>query len=69
MINTDIQYKAKGPKLADGFTILNTPEATAARASGSATAIYNAYRSGVGHVNMTNADPMRVIEIGMKFRF
>lgn len=69
-INTSIQYKAKGRTLADGATILNTPEANAARAaSGSATAVYNAYRTGVGHVNITDADPMRVIEIGLKFRF
>lgn len=70
IINTAIQYKAKGATLADGFTIMNTPEAQAARVtSGSPTAVYNAYRSGVGHVNMTNTDPMRVIEIGLKFRF
>ncbi|MCC6862939.1 MAG: TonB-dependent receptor [Bryobacterales bacterium] len=69
VINTGIQYKAKGRTLAEGFSVLNTPEATAARTTGSATAIYNAYRGGVGHVNMTNTDPMRVIEIGVKFRF
>ncbi len=70
IINTAIQYKAKGATLADGLTVLNTPEAQAARVtSGNATAVYNAYRGGVGHVNMTNTDPMRVIEIGLKFRF
>jgi hypothetical protein len=69
-INTGIQYKAKGRTLADGVTILNTPEANAARVtSGSSTAVYNAYRTGVGHVNITDPDPMRVIEIGLKFRF
>ena len=70
VIATSIQYKAKGRTLADGFTVQNTPEANASRVtSGNPTAVFNAYRSGVGHVDMTNADPMRVIEIGMKFRF
>jgi hypothetical protein len=70
IINTSIQFKAKGRTLADGVTIQNTPEANAARVtSGDPTAVYNAYRTGVGHVNITNTDPMRVIEIGMKFRF
>jgi hypothetical protein len=70
VLNTSIQYKARGRTLADGVTLLNTPEANAARVtSGNPTAIYNAYRIGVGHVNMTDVDPMRVIEIGLKFRF
>jgi hypothetical protein len=70
VIASSIQYKAKGRTLADGFTILNTPEANAARVtSGGPTAVYNAYRTGVGHVDVTNTDPMRVIEIGLKFRF
>jgi len=69
VINTAIQFKAKGRTLADGFTVLNTPEANAGRTSGSSTAVYNAYRTGVGHTDLTNTDPMRVIEIGVKFRF
>jgi hypothetical protein len=27
------------------------------------------HRTGIGHVDITNTDPMRVIEIGLKFRF
>jgi hypothetical protein len=69
-IYTGIQYKAKGRTLADGVTILNTPEANAGRVtSGGSLAVFNAYRTGVGHVNITDPDPMRVIEIGLKFRF
>ena len=33
------------------------------------TALYNQYRSGVGHYNMTDVNVMRVIEIGLKYRF
>jgi hypothetical protein len=68
-INTSTQYKALGKTIADGFRIINTPEANAAATSGDALKIYNAYRVGVGHVNLTSVEPMRIIEIGLKFRF
>jgi hypothetical protein len=68
--NTSVQYKANGKTFADGFTILNTPEALLARnANLSGVALYNQYRAGVGHINLTDVYPMRVIEIGLKYRF
>ncbi|MBI4873497.1 MAG: hypothetical protein HY822_02560 [Acidobacteria bacterium] len=68
-INTGIQYKALGRNFSDGFRILNTPEANATATSGDALRIWNAYRVGVGHVNVTSVEPMRIIEIGLKLRF
>ena len=69
-INSSIQYKANGKTFADGFTLFNTPEALVARNSNLAgTALYNQYRTGVGHTNLTDVNVMRVIEIGLKYRF
>jgi hypothetical protein len=69
-INTSAQYKANGKTFADGFTLFNTPEALAARnANLTGTALYNQYRTGVGHYNLTDVSVMRVIEIGLKYRF
>lgn len=68
-INTSMQYKAQGRTMADGFKIINTPEANAAATTGDSLKVYNAYRVGVGHVNLTGVEPMRIIEIGLKFRF
>ena len=69
-----IQFKAKGRTFADGFDIINTPEQLEARAkanpSNTAAQIFNQFRTGVGHVNLTGSDePARIIEIGMAFRF
>ncbi len=69
-INTGIQYKANGRTLADGFTVFNSPEALLVRnANLSGTALYNQYRAGAGHINLTDVNVMRVIEIGLKYRF
>ena len=69
-INTSIQYKANGKTFADGFALFNTPELLAARNSTlTGTALYNQYRTGVGHYNLTDVNVMRVIEIGLKYRF
>jgi hypothetical protein len=73
-INTlsSIQYKAKGATGASGFNIINTPEqlaATQAAKSSDPLAIFNAYRSGVGSVDLTTVQPMRIVEIGLQFRF
>ena len=35
----------------------------------SGVALYNQYRTGVGHMNLTDVNVMRVIEIGLKYRF
>ena len=66
----ELTYKANGKTFADGFTLFNTPEALVARNSNLAgTALYNQYRTGVGHTNLTDVNVMRVIEIGLKYRF
>ena len=31
--------------------------------------MYNAYRTGVGYIDLTNVQPMRIMEIALKFRF
>ncbi len=68
--NTSVQYKANGKTFADGFTIFNTPEALVARNTNlTGVALYNQYRTGVGASNLTDVYPMRVIEIGLKYRF
>jgi hypothetical protein len=69
-VNTSLQYKANGRTYADGFSLFNTPEQLAGRnATLSGTALYNQYRTGVGHMNLTDVNAMRVIEIGLKYRF
>jgi hypothetical protein len=69
-IITSVAYKANGRTFADGFTLFNTPEALVARNSNlTGTALYNQYRTGVGHTNLTDVNVMRVIEIGLKYRF
>ena len=59
--------------MADGFRVYNTPEANAQRLAASGVTdpkqLYNIYRTGVGHVNLTGVEPMRIIELGLKFRF
>ena len=69
-INTGVQYKANGRTFGDGFALFNTPELLAGRnANLTGTALYNPYRTGVGHYNLTDVSVMRVIEIGLKYRF
>jgi hypothetical protein len=72
-VNSNITYKAKGATLADGFDIINTPEANEVRSQASGVTdplqLYNQYRSGVGHVNVTTVSPMRIVEIGLALRF
>lgn len=69
-INVSAAYKANGKTFADGVTLFNSPEALAARnATLTGTALYNQYRTGVGHYNLTDVNVMRVIEIGLKYRF
>jgi hypothetical protein len=71
-VNSSIQFKANGSTFAQGFTVYNTPDQLAARATNgtnSAQTIYNQYRTGVGAPNLTNVEPMRILEVGLKFRF
>ena len=69
-LNTSTQFKANGKNFSDGFTLFNTPELQAARNPNlTGTALYNQYRTGVGAMNLTDVNVMRVIEIGLKYRF
>jgi len=74
-INTisSVSYKANGPTFASGFSIINTPDQLAANATAAkgatASSIFNAYRSGVGAIDLTTVQPMRIVEIGLQFRF
>jgi hypothetical protein len=72
-VNTTVQYKAKGPSFSDGFTRYNTPEALAQRLAATGVAnqlqLYNSYRTGVGYLNLTGVEQMRIVEIAVKLRF
>jgi hypothetical protein len=76
-VNNSVTFKARGATFADGFTVFNTPELNMQRAQANGTtdptALFNAYRSGVGHVNLTDGSgdiqPPRIIEIGLALRF
>lgn len=71
-LNTTVQYRARGAKASDGFAVYNLPEQIVSRLSASITdpvTIYNNYRTGVGATNLTGVQPMRIVEVGLKFRF
>ncbi|HKA01103.1 MAG TPA: carboxypeptidase regulatory-like domain-containing protein [Candidatus Solibacter sp.] len=69
-LNTGVQYKANGKTFADGFSVFNSPEVLAQRNSTlTGQALYNQIRSAAGYTNVTDVYPMRVIEIGLKYRF
>jgi hypothetical protein len=71
-LNTSIQYKAQGASFSSGFAVYNTPDQLAARAQAAgsnALTTYNQYVSGVGNQNLTSVEPMRIMEVGLKFRF
>ena len=70
-INSSIQYKAQGASYSDGFMVYNTPQQIVSRlaANTSALTAFNQYRTGVGYSNLTNVLPMRILEVGLKFRF
>jgi hypothetical protein len=71
--NKAITFKANGRNFSDGFQIINTPEAAVERSQANGITdplqLYNQYRSGVGHVDLTTVAPMRIIEIGLALRF
>ncbi len=72
-INGTVGYKANGRTFADGFRLFNTPEMLEERARQNGVtdplALFNQYRTGVGHVNVTDVQPPRIIELGLAFRF
>jgi len=70
VLNTSVQYKAQGASYANGFAVYNTPDQLASRvAVNTNPVIFNQYRGGVGYYNLTTVQPMRVVELGLKFRF
>ena len=73
-LNTGATYKAKGARYEDGFTLFNSPDQLVRnllerRPTATALEQYNQYRSGFGHVNLLSTLPMRIIEVGLRFRF
>jgi hypothetical protein len=71
-LNTSIQYKAAGSTFAQGFSVYNTPDQLAQRAQATglnSLGVFNQYRTGVGYTNLTSVQPMRIMEVGLKFRF
>jgi hypothetical protein len=71
-LNSAIQYKAQGATFAQGFAVYNSPDQLAQRAQATGLnglGVYNQYRTGVGYSNVTSVEPMRIMEVGLKFRF
>ncbi|MGO9256875.1 MAG: carboxypeptidase regulatory-like domain-containing protein [Bryobacteraceae bacterium] len=67
--NSSIQYKALGPTYASGFTIINTGAQLAANQLAAGKPAFQGYINGEGLANLTTTQPMRVIELGLRFRF
>ena len=67
--NTSIQYKANGPSYSNGFSIINTGAALAAAQVAAGKPAFQGYINGEGQVALTNVQPMRIVEIGLRFRF
>ncbi len=72
--NTGHTFKMRGPKLSDGYSLLNTPEGLVQNLvsrlpNASEAEKYNQYRSGVGHYNVTSVLDMRRVEVGLRFKF
>jgi hypothetical protein len=72
-VNSTVQYKAQGRNYSDGFALYNTPEQLSARLAATGVTnpltLYNSYRTGAGALNLTGVEQMRIIELGLKFRF
>jgi hypothetical protein len=67
--NTSIQYKANGANYSDGFTIINTGAQLAANQVAAGKPAFQGYINGEGQVALTNVQPMRIVELGLRFRF
>jgi hypothetical protein len=73
-INSGATFKANGARYEDGFRLFNSPDQLVRnlldrRPNATPQEIFNQYRSGFGHVNLTSVQPNRIIEIGLRFRF
>jgi hypothetical protein len=67
--NSSIQYKALGPNFSNGFSIINTPAQLAANQVTAGKPGFLGYINGEGLVSLTNVQPMRILELGLRFRF
>jgi hypothetical protein len=67
--NSTIQYKANGATYASGFNIINTGAALAAAQVAAGKPGFLGYINGEGLPTLTNVQPMRIIELGLRFRF
>jgi len=68
-VNSSIQYKANGANFSDGFTIINTGAQLAANQVAAGKPAFQGYINGEGQVSLTNVQPMRIVELGLRFRF
>ena len=70
-VNSSVTYKANGASYANGFYVYNTPDELASRVAAGSNPLteYNQYRTGEGLINETTVLPMRIMEVGLKFRF
>jgi hypothetical protein len=68
-VNSSVQYKANGPNFSDGFTVINTPAQLAANQLAAGKPAFQGYINGEGLPTLTNVQPMRIIELGLRFRF
>jgi hypothetical protein len=68
-VNSSIQYKALGPNYSSGFTIINTPQQLAANQVAAGKPGFLGYINGEGIPTLTNVQPMRILEIGLRIRF
>jgi hypothetical protein len=68
-INSTIQYKANGPNFSDGFSIINTPAQLAANQVAAGKPAFQGWINGEGLTSLTTVQPMRIIELGLRFRF
>ena len=68
-VNSSIQYKALGSGYANGFNIINTPAQLAANQLAAGKPAFQGYINGEGLISLTNVQPMRIIELGLRFRF
>jgi hypothetical protein len=67
--STAIQYKANGPSYANGFTIIDTRAQLAAVQVAAGKPAFQGYINGEGQVALTNVQPMRIVEIDLRYRF
>jgi len=72
-VNSSVLYKAQGARYSNGFAVYNLPSQLAQEAAVSgitnSLSIYNQYITAAGTVTLTNVQPMRILELALRFRF